>query len=322
MVAATTKELRMTPLRLIFCVLAFSYIALMVANIRASSEPMQQDTMQNRDDWKLESKGRTQKEPPDAIHSTSNHHHEKHLDGTPVKKNDGEDRKVEPISKLDAVAATLVLKQRIQDKQRNDKDAAAKAAAAVPHPVSSSSIKTVTYNVTQRRPNHTSRKEHPPPLRVTKEEAQHMEDPIPLHMELKSFYANFTTSNNNNNNNNLWDKTMFLPDWMKTYLNWHKYHRQRIADHPELYSDYRYFVMQCIRSEDYHCGGTSDRLKPIPWAMRVAYYNRRLLFIHWTRPASLEEFLVPPKGGLDWRLPKWLADKVRIILGYTVPHCS
>jgi hypothetical protein len=31
-----------------------------------------------------------------------------------------------------------------------------------------------------------------------------------------------------------------------------------------------------------------------------------VLLIHWTKPAALEEFFVPPKGGLDWRVPKGL----------------
>lgn len=31
-----------------------------------------------------------------------------------------------------------------------------------------------------------------------------------------------------------------------------------------------------------------------------------MLLIKWQRPADLEEFLVPPEGGLDWRVPSWM----------------
>jgi hypothetical protein len=34
--------------------------------------------------------------------------------------------------------------------------------------------------------------------------------------------------------------------------------------------------------------------------------SKRLLFIQWTRPAALQEFLVPPRGGMNWTIPSWL----------------
>jgi hypothetical protein len=42
--------------------------------------------------------------------------------------------------------------------------------------------------------------------------------------------------------------------------------------------------------------------------VRIAYENHRILVIHWTRPAPLQTFLVPPEGGLDWRVPSSFAD--------------
>jgi hypothetical protein len=36
----------------------------------------------------------------------------------------------------------------------------------------------------------------------------------------------------------------------------------------------------------------------------LANKTNRLLFIHWSRPAPLEEFLVPPVGGLNWSVPE------------------
>lgn len=68
--------------------------------------------------------------------------------------------------------------------------------------------------------------------------------------------------------------------------------------------------MQCLDFMDDHCGGTADRLKPFVLLLREAHKSKRLLFIHWNRPARLEEFLVPPRGGLDWRAPPFLVTLV------------
>jgi hypothetical protein len=44
-------------------------------------------------------------------------------------------------------------------------------------------------------------------------------------------------------------------------------------------------------------------LKPIPTLLRIAYEQKRILLIRWSRPHLLEDFLVPPEGGFDWRVP-------------------
>jgi hypothetical protein len=64
----------------------------------------------------------------------------------------------------------------------------------------------------------------------------------------------------------------------------------------------RFLIMECL---DAHasCGGTSDRLKPLPSLLRVAHIFNCFLLIRWIRPAKLEEFLLPPKGGIDGRVP-------------------
>ena len=69
-------------------------------------------------------------------------------------------------------------------------------------------------------------------------------------------------------------------------------------------------VMQCLKEEDKKCGGTADRTKPFLFLLREAHMTKRLFFIHWTLPAHLEEFLVPPVGGMDWRAPKPLQEMV------------
>jgi thymidylate synthase len=136
-----------------------------------------------------------------------------------------------------------------------------------------------------------------------------VDNPSVLHSKLLNVY------NIPSDGTNVWDETSSkLPTWMKRYLTWHKHQRTQLLQHPNqtnaVFSSGRFLVMQCLK-RDLNCGGTSDRLKPIPWALRTAYYTRRILLIHWDQPGLLEEFLVPPKGGFDWRVPEWLSDQVR-----------
>ena len=74
--------------------------------------------------------------------------------------------------------------------------------------------------------------------------------------------------------------------------------------------------MQCLRDCDEKCGGTADRLKGFLWVLREAYLTRRLLLIHWTMPAPLEEFLMPPRYGVDWRVPNWLSKELHDCVGH------
>jgi hypothetical protein len=103
---------------------------------------------------------------------------------------------------------------------------------------------------------------------------------------------------------NLWDRSKSIPWWMKKYFKWHKQQRRRHLN-PEGWKSMKFLVMEC-RENQPNCGGTSDRLKPLPTMLRMAAVTDRFLLIHWTRPSKLEEFLLPPKGGVDWRVPEWL----------------
>ena len=69
-------------------------------------------------------------------------------------------------------------------------------------------------------------------------------------------------------------------------------------------NNHRYIIMTCLRGAK--CGGMTDRLRPILTHLRVAYLSSRLLFIYWERPFPLEEFLMPPQNGMDWRMPSFL----------------
>jgi hypothetical protein len=107
----------------------------------------------------------------------------------------------------------------------------------------------------------------------------------------------------------LWEESTAIPNWMKTYFKWHCEQREKVLN-PGGWRSMKLFVIECLDFQD-HCGGTSDRLKPLPTMLRMAAMTKRFLLIHWTRPAKLEEFLLPPKGGIDWRVPDWLRTSSR-----------
>jgi hypothetical protein len=101
-----------------------------------------------------------------------------------------------------------------------------------------------------------------------------------------------------------------LPDWLKEYITWHGQQRKNLS--PDNWKEHKYLVMQCLESDN-RCGGTADRLKPIPMLLYLAYEYKRILLIRWQRPAKLEEFLQPPSPGglsLDWRVPDWLDESL------------
>ena len=101
----------------------------------------------------------------------------------------------------------------------------------------------------------------------------------------------------------LWDQSQKLPIWMKDYFVWHREQRGKITQ--DNWQSFKYIVMSCL-SGDTKCGGASDRLRPLPFIVRVAAESKRVLLIKWDRPAPLESFLLPPFGGVDWRTPEWM----------------
>ena len=119
-----------------------------------------------------------------------------------------------------------------------------------------------------------------------------------------------STQQHTNHTKDKWEDSKVIPQWMKDYFAWHKQVRQGLNENN--WEEYHYLLQRCVQS-DKKCSGAADRLKAIPSVILMASQARprRLLFIAWTRPAPLEEFLVPPAtGGLDWRLPAWLAPKL------------
>jgi hypothetical protein len=117
-----------------------------------------------------------------------------------------------------------------------------------------------------------------------------------------SFEMNFTSDSQN-----LWDDSILLPQWMKDYFSWHRYQTSQITQNN--WEQYRYCVMRCY-DKDAKCGGTADRLKTVPLIVYWAARTKRIILIYWNRPTSLEAFLLPPEGGIDWRVPDWMVRKV------------
>lgn len=105
----------------------------------------------------------------------------------------------------------------------------------------------------------------------------------------------------------LWDYSEKIPSWMKDYFSWHE--GQRLSLNSTNYSSRRFLIMRCLRV-DSRCGGAADRLLSIPFAVLLAYQSRRILLIKWERPAPLEFYLVPPRSGMDWRVPPWMERKL------------
>lgn len=108
-------------------------------------------------------------------------------------------------------------------------------------------------------------------------------------------------------NESIWKTSSVLPAWVKDYFQWHGEQRRLMTS--ENWSNFRFIVMACLRN-DAKCGGSADRLQPLPFVLRMAAESNRILLIHWDVPAALEAFLLPPRGGVDWRLPEYMYEAV------------
>ena len=149
----------------------------------------------------------------------------------------------------------------------------------------------------------------------------------------------------------LWELSDYVPPWMKEYFKWHRQKRQTltedvwrsrhrhhqwknnnetskrgnstrnnsIMDNSGAASDPKFLVIQCLEQDESiasisSCGSLSERLALLPYWLRIAHETNRLLFIHWTVPTDLSEYLIPPVGGCDWRAPMGLKQMVRIFV--------
>jgi hypothetical protein len=107
----------------------------------------------------------------------------------------------------------------------------------------------------------------------------------------------------------LWAGDPNLPDWMKDYFSWHAQQLPLVTQSNWKSENRRYLLLRCYQ-QDHRCGGVSDRIKPLPLILLAAYQSQRLVFIDWSVPHRLEEFLVPPVGGFNWTAPEWMRDAI------------
>lgn len=112
-----------------------------------------------------------------------------------------------------------------------------------------------------------------------------------------------------------------IPSWMKHYFDWHVQQIVNLTSDNWQSDNRKYLVLRCYR-KDGRCGGLSDRLKPVPLLVLAANISQRILFIHWDRPVALEEFLVPPDNGIQWRVPTWMDQHMHDITKALVPRAS
>ncbi len=127
----------------------------------------------------------------------------------------------------------------------------------------------------------------------------------------------------------LWELSDFAPTWMKEYFEWHQ--KKRLTLTEELWHQWKkntttsildasatgtkFLVVQCMQNHNQKdhvsCGNLMERLGLLPFWLRLAHETNRVLFLHWTVPTDLSEYLEPPAGGCDWRTPMWLQQLVR-----------
>ena len=153
--------------------------------------------------------------------------------------------------------------------------------------------------------------------------------------EKKSHLETKRTSSDNTDNDDYSFLTMYgshraldsikkLPAWLQNYIKWHRDQTQNASNHT------KYVIITCMPKDGF-CGGLSDRLRPLPFLLLFASQVPRVLCIHFLKPQSLENFLLPPSNGLDWRCPPEVASlldesketaKQPIIRAYNIDRCN
>lgn len=140
---------------------------------------------------------------------------------------------------------------------------------------------------------------------------------VDSNVALPSPISPISSTKNYNNNNNIvipeyaklpLDKTQHkLPSWMIEYFSWHASQRAAMTaqNWNTTNSQFQFLIMRCLHT-DKICGGLSDRLQSLPFQLLMGYRHKRILLIYWERPFPLEEFLLPPQGGLDWLVPSYM----------------
>ncbi len=112
-----------------------------------------------------------------------------------------------------------------------------------------------------------------------------------------------------------WAKSQNLPNYITEYFQWHiemtcileqQGQQQTVETAAAGPVTAKFLVLQCTRV----CGGLADRISPLPSYVLNAYRMKRIFLIHWTKPCSLEEFLLPQLHGINWTVPTWLLPSI------------
>ncbi|GKZ01558.1 hypothetical protein MPSEU_001106300 [Mayamaea pseudoterrestris] len=101
-----------------------------------------------------------------------------------------------------------------------------------------------------------------------------------------------------------WRDSRNIPNWLKRYIKWHNATKSSLTPANNDNSSTKYLILRCLREFDPKCGGASDRLQLLPFALLVAHQSKRLLLIQWTRPHALEHYLQPHL--INWTVPQWM----------------
>jgi len=92
--------------------------------------------------------------------------------------------------------------------------------------------------------------------------------------------------------------TETLPYWIADYVEWHAQARAS-----GLQSNNSTTRILLVSIEEHHRGGLADRLRSLPFLLWEAVRTKRIFLMQWMNPCALEEFLLPPLGGIDWTVP-------------------
>ncbi len=93
-----------------------------------------------------------------------------------------------------------------------------------------------------------------------------------------------------------------LPNWIQQYFQWHRNRLEQLKT-PSQWLQQPILVVRCLDHD--RCGGTADRLKCLPVYLALAAKTNRLLFLRWTRPFPLENFMIPGTQ-FNWTVPDTL----------------
>lgn len=93
-----------------------------------------------------------------------------------------------------------------------------------------------------------------------------------------------------------------LPVWAREYAEWHREQRAAFLGGEGRAAPAKFLVVAC--QEGARCGGLSDRLQGLLYWLRQAEQTGRVLLLSWTKGRPLEDFWVPPAGGIDWTVPR------------------